>query len=315
MKLAFLAFDTSCYTTSVAFVSGREVLCDARRMLAVPHGGRGLRQSEAVFQHIRNYETLFSEFSTEGYTVQGVGYSAKPCPRDDSYMPVFCVGQSFGMSVAATLGVPTYALTHQHGHLYAGFIGNDIDDGQLIALHVSGGTLDILCVRIEQGIVTEITPLGGTADITCGQLIDRVGVAAGLGFPAGREMEQMYKPDSGAKLSVHVEGLSANLSGAETQALRMLKNGFDKAQVCSGVIDTVAETLARLTVNAAAEAGIKRFLFTGGVICNSEIRRRLESACNEIGAEAIFAQKEYCGDNACGLALAAQRLYERGMKA
>ena len=314
MKRAFLAFDTSCYTTSVALVSGGEVLRDARSMLTVPHGGRGLRQSEAVFQHIRSYEQLFSDFSTKGYSVHAVGYSAKPCSRDNSYMPVFCVGQSFGLSIAATLGVPTFALTHQHGHIYSGFIGNAIPDGQLVALHVSGGTLDILHIRIEQGIVTEITPLGGTEDITCGQLIDRVGVAAGMGFPAGREMEQIYVP-GGIKLSVHVEGLSANLSGAETQALRMLEAGCDKAQVCSGVIDSAAETLAKLIVNTSAEMGNRRFLFTGGVICNSIIRRRLESACSEMGAEAIFTQKEYCGDNACGLALAAQRIYERGITA
>lgn len=311
MKSAFLAFDTSCYTTSYALVAGGQVVKDARRMLSVPLGGRGLRQSEAVFQHIRNYEPLFSDFSTEPYTIQAVGYSAKPCPRDDSYMPVFCVGQSFALSNAATLGVKAYALTHQHGHIYAGFIGNDIEDGQLIALHVSGGTLDILRVRVEQGIVSEIIPLGGTADITCGQLIDRVGVAAGLGFPSGREMEQMYVP-GGVKLSVHVDGLSVNLSGAETQAMRMLENGCDKAKVCSGVIDSAAETLARLTVNAAAETGFKRFLFTGGVICNGIIRKRLEAACAEIGVQATFAQEQYCGDNACGLALAAQRLYERG---
>jgi N6-L-threonylcarbamoyladenine synthase len=229
-------------------------------------------------------------------------------------MPVFCVGQSFALSNAATLGVKAYSLTHQHGHIYAGFIGNVIDDGQLIALHVSGGTLDILRVLVEHGIVSEIVPLGGTADITFGQLIDRVGVAAGLSFPAGREMEQMYV-SGGAKLSVHVDGLSVNLSGAETQAMRMLENGYDKAQVCSGVIDSAAETLARLIVNAAAETGLKRFLFTGGVICNGVIRQRLEVACGKIGAQAAFAQKEYCGDNACGLALAAQRLYERGMKA
>lgn len=49
----FLAFDTSCYTTSVAVVSNGDVLYDKRIMLNVEKGGRGLRQSEAVFQHIK----------------------------------------------------------------------------------------------------------------------------------------------------------------------------------------------------------------------------------------------------------------------
>lgn len=308
----FLALDTSCYTTSFALISDGKVLCDARKMLEVPDGGRGLRQSEMVFQHIRNIEQLFSGFSKEGHFIQAAGCSEKPCPREDSYMPAFCVGKSFTKCFASVIGVPCFALTHQHGHIYAGFIGNDIADGEIIALHVSGGTLDILCVRIEKGIVNDIMTLGGTADLTCGQLIDRVGVAAGLKFPAGGEMERMYVTD-GVKLSAHVEGLTANLSGAETQAQRLLEAGVDAAKVCSGAIDCAAETLERLTVNAAKQTGIRRFLFTGGVMCNSVIRQRLETACAKIGAEAVFAQKQYCGDNACGLALAAQRLYERGI--
>jgi N6-L-threonylcarbamoyladenine synthase len=282
-------------------------------MLEVPNGGRGLRQSEMVFQHIRNYEQLFSAIMTDA-SIRAIGYSAKPCPREDSYMPVFCVGQSFALSAASLLGVPAYALTHQHGHIYSGFFGNDITDGQLIALHVSGGTLDILKVEILQGIVTSIVPIGGTADLTCGQLIDRVGVAAGLKFPSGAEMEKMYVPD-GVKLSVHVNGLAANLSGAETQAMRLLADGGDAARVCSGAIDCAAETLEKLVRAATEQTGLKRFLFTGGVMCNGIIRQQLQTACADIGAEAIFAQKQYCGDNACGLALAAQKLYERGVSA
>ena len=49
-----LGFDTSCYTTSVAAVdlAGRPV-ASCRRLLPVPSGERGLRQSEAVFIHVR----------------------------------------------------------------------------------------------------------------------------------------------------------------------------------------------------------------------------------------------------------------------
>jgi N6-L-threonylcarbamoyladenine synthase len=304
---AYLAFDTSCYTTSYALAADGEVRKDARLMLDVPRGGRGLRQSEAVFQHIRNYEALFSEFSREGLNIRAVSFSEKPCPSGLSYMPVFCVGKSFALSVAAVLGVPAYPLTHQHGHIYSGLIGNRVADGETVALHVSGGTLDILKVFIRNGIIESIETLGSAADLTCGQLIDRVGVAAGMGFPAGQEMERLYEP-GGARLSVHVRGLRANLSGAETQALRLLKEGCAPASVCSGAIDCAAETLVQLAVNAAETTGISRLLFTGGVICNGVVRSRLREACGRIGAEAVFARREYCGDNACGLAIAAERL-------
>jgi N6-L-threonylcarbamoyladenine synthase len=94
-----------------------------------------------------------------------------------------------------------------------------------------------------------------------------------------------------------------------------LADGVDAARVCSGAIDCAAETLEKLVRAATEQTGLKRFLFTGGVMCNGIIRQQLQTACADIGAEAIFAQKQYCGDNACGLALAAQKLYERGVSA
>ena len=51
----YIGFDTSCYTTSIAIVDGSgEIILDHRSVLRVKEGGRGLRQSEGVFQHIKN---------------------------------------------------------------------------------------------------------------------------------------------------------------------------------------------------------------------------------------------------------------------
>ena len=54
--MVYLGIDTSCYTTSVALAdkAGR-LLQDNRRLLKVAEGAKGLRQSEMVFQHIKNF--------------------------------------------------------------------------------------------------------------------------------------------------------------------------------------------------------------------------------------------------------------------
>jgi N6-L-threonylcarbamoyladenine synthase len=308
-KAAF-AVDTSAYTTSVAAVSGGRVLFDKRIMLTVPLGGRGLRQSEAVFAHVKNLRALFSELNR--LDVNAVAFSERPCPVEMSYMPVFCVGASHATAVAAAAGVKPFALTHQHGHLYSAFFGNKIPDGEYGAMHVSGGTLELLRVSIDGGLVAEIKAVGGSLDITCGQLIDRVGVAAGLPFPAGSHMEKLYQP--GAKnLAVKVDGLSANLSGAETQAIRRIANGEDISLVCSAAFDCVADTLGRLIVNASDALNLDRFILSGGVIAGSVIRDRLMNVGQGKGLTLILTQREYCGDNACGLALAAERLHDKGV--
>ncbi len=306
-------FDTSAYTTSFAVVSGGSVLVDKRLMLPVAQGCRGLRQSEAVFAHIKNMSALFTGLE-KNCSVDAVAYSEKPCPAEGSYMPVFCVGASHAKAFANAIGVEPISLTHQHGHLYAAFFGNEVSDGRYGAMHVSGGTLDLLDVSIEEGIVSGIEPLGGTLDITCGQLIDRVGVAAGLPFPSGAHMEKLYRPGA-KKLAVRVDGLHANLSGAETQALRRIEAGEDVMEVCSAVFDCVADTLSRLVTNAADTSSCGRMILSGGVIAGAVIRERLTEAAEKRGIRLILTQREYCGDNACGLALAAERLHDKGVLA
>ena len=312
-KLIGAGFDTSAYTTSFAVVSGGRVLLDKRLMLPVAQGSRGLRQSEAVFAHIKNMSALFTDLE-KNFGIDAVAYSEKPCPAEESYMPVFCVGASHAKAFANALGVGPLSLTHQHGHLYAAFFGNDVPDGNYVAMHVSGGTLDLLDVLIDGGIVSCIEPLGGTLDITCGQLIDRVGVAAGLPFPSGAHIEKLYRPGV-KKLAVRVDGLQANLSGAETQALRRIESGEDAADVCSAVFDCVADTLSRLAANAVDVTGCGSMILSGGVIAGAVIRERLTKAAEIRGIRLVLTQREYCGDNACGLALAAERQHHKGVLA
>ena len=56
---AVLAFDTSAYTTSAAAAAKGGIVCaDERIHLSVEKGERGLRQSQALFQHINNIAEL-----------------------------------------------------------------------------------------------------------------------------------------------------------------------------------------------------------------------------------------------------------------
>ena len=65
-----LGIDTSCYTTSLALAGEGVVVLSKRKLLNVPRGERGLRQSDGVFQHVRNlpelYEELMDDFRVPG---------------------------------------------------------------------------------------------------------------------------------------------------------------------------------------------------------------------------------------------------------
>ena len=236
-----LAFDTSNYTTSAAIadLSG-EILADCRSLLKVREGERGLRQSHALFQHVENLPGLVrravSESGIRRENICAVAVSERPRPVEGSYMPVFRAGVSVAESIAAALRVPVYRYSHQEGHIAA--VCGALDESvRTVTFHLSGGTGEILAT---QGC-RPVCVIGGIRDLSFGQLIDRAGVALGLGFPAGAALDRIvcrtvvpgslkYSSRGNTKIGhpvtgpIHVEGAYANLSGIETQILREIGN-------------------------------------------------------------------------------------------
>ena len=84
MKRVVIGVDTSCYTTSVAAVTVEgEVLASCRKLLPVPQGERGLRQSEAVFIHVRQLPERFEELAPFVRDAQIAAVCVSRTPRDD----------------------------------------------------------------------------------------------------------------------------------------------------------------------------------------------------------------------------------------
>ena len=129
----FLGIDTSCYTTSLCLVDDAyEVVVDERIILSVAKGGRGLSQSNMVYQHTRNLPVLFERLAgiLSRAHIRAIAVTDQPRRRDDSYMPAFLAGLGYARALAAVLGVPLYRLSHQENHLLAvlrslGHIGTD----------------------------------------------------------------------------------------------------------------------------------------------------------------------------------------------
>lgn len=92
----FLGIDTSCYTTSLAaYDSEKGLICEERIILKVKMGGRGLSQSNMVYQHVRNLPVLMQRISPSLGDVSVIGVSSFPRRRADSFMPAFLVGKDW----------------------------------------------------------------------------------------------------------------------------------------------------------------------------------------------------------------------------
>ncbi|HAL63822.1 MAG TPA: hypothetical protein DCO93_05200 [Clostridiales bacterium] len=301
----YLGIDTSNYTTSIAVCGEKEV--NLRKIIDVKEGERGIRQSDGVFAHIKELPNLFESLSLDMSEVKAVGVSVKPRNQEGSYMPVFKAGESFARVIAKTLGVPLYKTSHQDGHIMAGIVSScayELLDEEFACVHLSGGTTEILSCKYENGSFNPKI-IGGTKDISAGQLIDRLGVALGLKFPCGKEIDRLSLD---AKESIHLKVSQdrgfINFSGMETKLLNMAGNLPPEVLAKSALLfvgNSIADALSFLKP--------KKVLFVGGVASNTILR----DLFGEQGYKAFFASCELSSDNAVGVAHIAKMLFKELM--
>jgi N6-L-threonylcarbamoyladenine synthase len=314
--MSVLGIDTSCYTTSVSLVDGDRLLADNRSLLVVPAGGRGLQQSNALFQHVQNLPRLIEGMILKDYTIDAVAVSTRPRPETSSYMPVFTAGHSVARSIASVLSVPCFETSHQEGHVAAGCFSLGFQPVKsFLAFHISGGTTEILKVNPEStGFQLEL--LGGTSDLHAGQVVDRVGVALGLGFPAGAELEKLALQFTGTPgklpIKANVKGLSCSLSGAESSAQRLISANADKTEVAFEVQRCLTGVFTAMAASAVESTNLTDILVIGGVASNEYIRREMRKTLEALGMNVMFAVNPFSSDNAVGVADIGQKFLHRG---
>ncbi len=301
----YLGIDTSCYTTSVACTDGKSIVFSKGTMLSVAFGDRGLRQSEGLFQHVKQLSPLLCEMFSEidRNAIAGISVSATPTSQENSYMPVFLAGLKQAETLAAALNVPLIRTDHQSGHIRAALFGNEnlLERERFFAVHISGGTTDLLLAEPHRDAPYRIEQVGCSTDLHAGQFVDRVGVALSLPFPAGRHLETLAAraENKDVKLPAAVKGTSCSFSGAESAAQRLLHTVPD-TELAYGVYDCLARTLSKMFANAAAIHGDLPFLICGGVASSQLLRTLLKK---RFRGKLYFGRPELSKDNAVGVAL------------
>ena len=306
--MSVVGFDTSNYTTSIAYFDGENAI-NCSQLLPVKQGELGLRQSDAVFHHIKSLPELsgrlFSNISADSITA--VGVSTRPRAVDGSYMPCFLVGYSHAKMLSEALHVPLVECSHQQGHVAAALWSAarpDLLDVPHLAWHLSGGTTELLLVG-PSGTSVSCTKIGGTSDISAGQLIDRTGQLLQLPFPSGKHLDRLsinaQKKDI---FRVKCAGTSFSLSGVQNKVAQYYSSTKDSSETAAYALRCVAYAVYKATENALKAYPGLPVVFSGGVASNSMLRNILQPL------KPIFAQPQYSTDNALGVAILAHRARE-----
>ena len=229
--MSVIGFDTSNYTTSIAYFDGSAGV-NCSKLLPVRAGELGLRQSDAVFHHTKSLPELsgrlFSDVSVDSITA--VGVSTRPRAVEGSYMPCFLVGYAQAKTLADALHVPLFTCSHQQGHVAASlWSANRMDllEQPHLAWHLSGGTTELLLVEPD-GKNVNCTRIGGTNDISAGQLIDRTGQLLNLPFPAGKHLDELSRDATmNDVFRVRCDGFNFSLSGVQNKVQQFPEQGMN----------------------------------------------------------------------------------------
>ncbi len=303
-----IGFDTSNYTTSIAFYNGVDGV-NCSQLLPVKQGQLGLRQSDAVFHHTKSLPELSGRlFSNIGQVgIAAIGVSTRPRAVEGSYMPCFMVGYSHAKLLADTLGVPLVECSHQQGHIAAALWSAgrlDLMDTPHLSWHLSGGTTELLLVKPD-GKNVNCQKIGGTTDISAGQLIDRTGQMLDLPFPAGKHIDALAKDvQSSDVFRVKCNDAYFSLSGVQNKVQQYYENSQNAAQTAAYALRCVCYAVQRATNWAKEEYPGLPVVFSGGVASNSMLRQQMQAE------DVIFAQSQFSTDNAMGVAVLAHRQQE-----
>ena len=304
--MSVIGFDTSNYTTSVAYFDGNDGV-NCSQLLPIKQGELGLRQSDAVFHHTKSLPELSGRLFSlvDAGNIQAIGVSTRPRAVEGSYMPCFMVGLSHATMLSELLHVPLCEVSHQQGHVAASLWSAgrmDLMDRPHLAWHLSGGTTELLLVEPE-GKNVRCTRIGGTMDISAGQLIDRTGQLLGLPFPSGKHLDALSKDAAGKEVfKVKCPQMDFSVSGLQNK-VEAFHSG-NPAETAAYALRCIAYAVRKATENALKAYPGLEVVFSGGVASNSLLRELLKDL------NPIFCEPKFSTDNAMGVAVLAHRLLE-----
>lgn len=322
--MIIIGFESSCDETGVALVCTRRgLLAHAlHSQIAMHQAYGGVVPELASRDHIRRVLPLtrqvLQQAGLKAADIGAVAYTAGP-----GLAGALLVGASVAQSFAWSRGLPTIAIHHLEGHLLSPMLASPRPEFPFIALLVSGGHTQIM--RVDG--VGQYELLGETLDDAAGEAFDKSAKLLGLGYPGGPALSRLARqgdPDAIAlpRPMLHSGDLDFSFSGLKTAVLTRMRE-FDRqsggitseqrANLAAATQAAIVDVLAKKSIRALRESGLKRLVVAGGVGANERLRSYLLDAAAALKAQVYFPPLELCTDNGAMIAFAAAMRVQAGL--
>jgi N6-L-threonylcarbamoyladenine synthase len=246
------------------------------------------------------------------------------------------VGIAYAKSICFVRGLPLIAVNHIEGHIHAVVLeAGDRVAYPALALVVSGGHTHLFEVR--EGFSYRL--LGKTRDDAAGEAFDKVAKLLGFGYPGGPIIDRLAPHGDPRAVKFTLAKMKPNaldfsFSGLKTAVLRWVEQRDMTAEIeirrkllnptagdylratpketldlLASFQKTVIDELLKRASAAAEAIAARSMIVSGGVACNSGLRRAAESA--RLPYPVLFPTPGLSTDNAAMIAAAAMPKYWR----
>ena len=289
-----LGIETSCDETAAALVTRdgviRASVVSSQADLHAAYGG--VVPEVASRRHLELVNPVIHEALEEaGATLDDV--EAIAVTTQPGLIGALLVGVSASKALAWSRRLPLIPVNHLHGHVASLYLEPLDLQPPFTCLLASGGHTMLLDVQDRGGYRV----LGTTLDDAAGEAFDKGARLLGLGYPGGKEIDELAKRGDKTAYDfpvARVPGHDFSFSGLKTALLYAVRD-LSPEQLAECRAD-LAASYQHAIVRALVADGPSAVV--GGVAANSELRAALP--------DAALAPLSLCTDNAAMIASAAR---------
>jgi N6-L-threonylcarbamoyladenine synthase len=308
-----LAVESSCDDTAAAVLTaeGRVLSSVSHSQDAIHERYGGVVPEVASRAHVERMSAVISEaLRAAGCGVGDLGGVAATV--GPGLIGALLVGVETAKAIAWSRRLPFFPVNHLHGHLAAAWLSDPRAPFPAVTLVASGG--HTMLVRVTDRATFKL--LGQTLDDAAGEAFDKGARLLGLGYPGGRELDDLAERGDPGRYAFPV-GLKRSarpdfsFSGVKTALYYLLREMTAEERagcapdIAASYRAAIVTALVDKTLRTARQEGARTIAVTGGVAANSLLRRRLAEEGEKAGLHVVVPPLAYCTDNAAMIGAAA----------